>query len=81
MPLLVDLAQPLSSRGAPRQKHNASGPLLSHSIDDLLREPFPPPIGMTIRFVRTNRQTGIQEQNATVGPGSQEPQLIGRWLE
>jgi len=36
---------------------------------------------MTVRLVRPYRQTGIQQQDATVCPGGEETAFVGRRLE
>ena len=81
MPDPIHLGHPPSRRGTPRQKHHPVRPLLRHNINHLLCKLLPTVISMTERLVRPRRQTGIQEQYATVCPGGEQASVLGRRFE
>jgi len=68
-------------RRSPSQEHHSSGPLRSNSIYDLLREFLPAAIGMRVGFVSTHGETGVEQEDAAVGPGSEEAAVLGGWDE
>lgn len=36
---------------------------------------------MTVRFVGTNCQAGVEEKDAAIGPGCEQTAFVGRWSE
>ena len=69
---------------APSQEHDASYPLCSHSVNDLLRELLPSFACVRIRLMCAHRQAGVEEQDATVRPWCQKAGVLGwgceRWV-
>lgn len=77
MPLLIHARHPLLRRHPPRQKHHALRPHPRHSVNDLLRKPLPSMVRVAVRLVRTDRETGIQHEDAAIGPGGEEAAVSG----
>jgi hypothetical protein len=72
MLLAVHLADPLPSGRAPGQEHHAPAPLRRHGVDDLLREALPAVVRVRVRLVGADRQAGVEQEDAAVGPGGEE---------
>ena len=79
--LLIHLGDSLRRWLSPGQKDHTPCPDLSHRVDDLLGELLPALVRMTIGFVRPDRQTGVQQEDATVSPGRKQATVLGRWLK
>jgi hypothetical protein len=81
VPLPFNPRTPLLRRVPPCHKHDAPCPLLSHSINHLLREALPAFPRMAVRLMGANSQTSIQQQDSAVCPGRQQTAVLGRRLE
>ena len=81
MPDFIHLCNPLRGGTSPREKYHSFCPLLRHNINHLLRELLPAFARVAVCLVRPHGQTGIQEQHASIGPGSQQAAAIGRRLK
>jgi len=81
MPLLIHLANPLPCRRSPRQEHHPSHSLLINNFNNFLRELLPASVCVGICFVSADREAGVQEEDAAVGPGGQQTTLIWGWGE
>lgn len=77
----VNLDNSLAGGLTPSQENHASRPNFRDGIDDLLCEFLPAPVRVTVRFMRSNGQAGIQQQHTPVGPRCEEAAVLGRWLE
>lgn len=71
---------PVLSRRAPSQKDNTIRPHLDNSVNYLLHERLPALARMGIGLAPTDSQAGVDKQDATVRPWSQQATLVWRRL-
>ena len=79
--VLVDAADALLGRRAPRHEHDALDTLLVDDLDDALGEALPAAARVAVGLVRLHRQAGVEQQHAAVGPGRQQAAVARRRLE
>lgn len=65
----IKALESLGGGGAPAQKHDAALARVCNSLEDLRRELLPATPIVAVGFMRTDRQAGIEQENALVGPG------------
>lgn len=77
----VDLLDALAGGGAPGHEDDAAGAALRDDLDGALRQALPAAVGVGVGLVGAHRQAGVEQEDAAVGPGRQEPAVLGRRLE
>ena len=77
VPDSINLLHPIGSRRSPSQEHYAIGPLLSNNVNDSLGEFLPAAVGMAAGLVCPDCQAGVQQQNSSISPWSEQSSSIG----
>lgn len=79
MSRLIDPRHPFRRRCSPRQKDDPVPLSRIDQIDNLVRKSFPPRLPMRIRFMRSNSERRIQQQDSLLSPIGEI--AVGRNLE
>lgn len=73
----INRLYPLLRRRSPCKKDDAFCSDLGDRVNDLLRELFPPLVGMAICLMRLNGEASVQHQHSTIRPWSEETAVLG----
>lgn len=81
MLLPVDAGTAFLGRVAPGEEHDPTRAFLRHYVDDLLCEALPAFVAVAVGFVGADGQAGVEHEDASVGPWSEETAVLWRRFE
>lgn len=79
--LAVDASNALPGRGSPRQKDHSVGSDPRDEVDGFLSKPLPSFVGVAVRLMRADSESGVQHQDATVSPWCEKTTIVRGRLE